>query len=254
MDKSQLIHPGERLDDLYRNGYHIIQNPEAFCFGIDAVLLSDFARVKAGETAVDLGTGNGVVPILLEAKNNGSKYYGLEIQKEIARMADRSVQYNGQQEKVSIVNGDIKEASWIFGRSKVDVVTTNPPYMICDHGIQNPADTKAIARHEVLCNLEDILRESSQMLKQKGRFYMIHRPFRLAEIFCKMVEHRIEPKRLRLVHPYADKEPTMVLIEGMKDAKSNLTIEKPLVVYEKPGVYTQEIYRIYGDDWDGGKK
>ena len=147
---------------------------------------------------------------------------------------------------MSIVNGDIKEASRIFGRSKVDVVTTNPPYMICDHGIQNPADTKAIARHEVLCNLEDILRESSQMLKQKGRFYMIHRPFRLAEIITVMTKYKLEPKRMQLVYPYVDKEPNMVLIEGLRGGKSRLTVEKPLIVYERPGVYTPEIYDIYG--------
>lgn len=213
---------------------------------MDAVLLSGFANVKKGEVALDLGTGTGIIPILLEAKTQGAHFTGLEIQPESADMAMRSVQYNGLEEKVSIVTGDIKDASKRFGASSFDVITTNPPYMIGEHGIKNPTDAKAIARHEVLCNLDDIIRESARLLKPNGRFYMVHRPFRLAEIFAKMVEAKIEPKRMRLVYPYVDKEPNMVLIEGLRGGKSRLTVEKPLVVYEKDGKYTQEIYDIYG--------
>lgn len=246
MSKHNLIHPGERLDDLYRNGYQIIQDPNRFCFGIDAVLLSDFARVKKGEKALDLGTGTGIIPILLEAKNDGELYTGLEIQAESADMAKRSVAFNALEEKVSIVEGDIKQASDLFGLGSYDVITTNPPYMIGQHGITNPDDAKAIARHEVLCTLDDILRESAKILKPKGRFYMIHRPFRLAEIFQKMIAVGIEPKRMRLVYPYVDKEPTMVLVEGLKGGKSRLTIEKPLIIYKDKQVYTDEIYEIYG--------
>lgn len=243
---SSLIKSNERLDDLYRKGYKIIQNPERFCFGIDAILLSDYAKVRKGERAVDLGTGTGIIPILLEAKTQGDHFSGLEIQEESAEMAQRSVKLNGLDDRVSIVTGDIKEASKIFGENSIDVVTTNPPYMIGQHGIQNPDDAKAIARHEVLCDLDDILRESARMLKTKGRFYMVHRPFRLAEIFSKMVAYHIEPKRMRLVYPYVDKEPNMVLIEGMLGGKSRLTVEKPLIVYDKPNVYSKEIYEIYG--------
>jgi tRNA1Val (adenine37-N6)-methyltransferase len=241
-----LIHPDERLDELQRNGYFIIQNPGRFCFGMDAVLLSGFARVKKGECAIDLGTGTGIIPILLEAKTEGRHFTGLEIQPESADMAERSVRYNRLEDKIEIVTGDIKEASKLFGASSFDVVTTNPPYMIGQHGLTNPADAKAIARHEILCDLEDILRESARLLKPQGRFYMVHRPFRLAEIFCKMVEYHIEPKRMQLVYPYVDKEPNMVLIEGMRGGKSRLTVEKPLIVYKEPGVYNDEIYDIYG--------
>ena len=241
-----LIHEGERLDELQRNGYYILQHPGRFCFGMDAVLLSGFARVKKGECAIDLGTGTGIIPILLEAKTDGEHFTGLEIQPESADMARRSVCYNHLEDKITIAVGDIKEASKRFGASSYDVVTTNPPYMIGQHGLVNPGDAKAIARHEILCTLEDVLRESALLLRPGGRFYMVHRPFRLAEIFAAMIAHGIEPKRMRLVHPYLDREPNMVLIEGAKGGRSRLTVEKPLIVYKEPGVYTDEIYDVYG--------
>lgn len=240
------LHENERLDELHRNGYKIIQDKGRFCFGMDAVLLSGFARVKPGEKVLDLGTGTGIIPILLEAKTDGEHFTGLEIQPESADMASRSVAYNDLQGKIDIVVGDIKDASQRFGASSFDVITTNPPYMIGQHGIKNDQDAKAIARHEILCDLDDILRESAKMLKPSGRFYMVHRPFRLAEIFSKMIEYRIEPKRMQLVYPFVDKEPNMVLIEGLRGGKSRITVEKPLIVYKEPGVYTDEIYDIYG--------
>ena len=240
------LHENERLDELHRNGYKIIQDKGRFCFGMDAVLLSGFARVKQGEKVLDLGTGTGIIPILLEAKTDGEHFTGLEIQPESADMASRSVAYNDLQDKIDIVVGDIKDASQRFGASSFDVMTTNPPYMIGQHGIKNDQDAKAIARHEILCDLDDILRESAKMLKPSGRFYMVHRPFRLAEIFSKMIEYRIEPKRMQLVYPFVDKEPNMVLIEGLRGGKSRITVEKPLIVYKQPGVYTDEIYDIYG--------
>ena len=243
---SDYMKPGERLDDLQIKGYEIIQHPGRFCFGMDAVLLSAFARVKAGECVLDLGTGTGILPILLAAKTAGQKFTGLEIQPESADMARRSVLHNQLEEKVEIVEGDIKEASGIFGRSTYEVITTNPPYMIGGHGLANPEDAKAIARHEVLCTLDDILRESKAILKPNGRFYMVHRPFRLAEILTKMCEVGLEPKRMRLVHPYVDKEPNMVLIEGMRGAKPRMTVEPPLVVYNKDGSYTDEVLLHYG--------
>lgn len=246
MEQDALVLPHERVDDLQRNHYRIIQDPGRFCFGMDAVLLSGFANVKPGEHVLDLGTGTGIIPILLEAKTKGEHFTGLEIQPESADMAERSVKLNGLTERINIVTGDIKEASSIFGASSFEVVTTNPPYMIGQHGISNPKDAKAIARHEILCDLEDILRESARLLKPQGRFYMVHRPFRLAEIFSKMIEYHIEPKRMKLVYPFVDKEPNMVLIEGLRGGRSRLTVEKPLIVYKEPGVYTDEIYDIYG--------
>lgn len=227
------LQPDERLDDLQLSGYHIIQNPKRFCFGIDAVMLTDFAKVKPGESVLDLGTGTGVIPILLSAKTKGEHFTGLEIQPESADMACRSVAYNHLEDKVEIVTGDIKKASELFGTSSFDVITTNPPYMLNQHGLKNATDAKTIARHEILCTLDDILRESAKVLKEdKGRFYMIHRPFRLAEIMTMMCQYKIEPKRIQFVHPYIHKEPTMVLIEGLKGGKSHVTVEPPIVMYQ----------------------
>lgn len=240
------LHEGERLDELQRNGYKIIQDPKRFCFGMDAVLLSGFAKVKRGEEVLDLGTGTGIIPILLEAKTEGQHFTGLEIQPESADMAARSVAYNHLEDRVSIVTGDIKDATNIFGASSFDVVTCNPPYMTDQHGIKNDGDAKTIARHEVLCNLEDVVSQTAKLLRSGGRCYFVHRPFRLVEILSTMSRYKVEPKRMQLVYPYVDKEPNMVLIEGMRDGKSRITVEKPLIVYQSPGVYMPEIYDIYG--------
>lgn len=237
---------GERIVDLERNGYRIIQDRDRFCFGMDAVLLSSFASAKRGEKVLDLGTGTGIIPILMEAKTEGEHFTALEIQKESAEMARRSVALNGLENKIEIVDGDIKEASKIFGGAAFNVVTTNPPYMTESHGITNPEEPKAIARHEIKCNLEDVIRESAKVLVPGGRFYMVHRPRRLVDIISLMREYKIEPKRIRMVHPYADKEANIVLVEGHRGRKSMMKVEPPLIVYKEQGVYTDEIHRIYG--------
>lgn len=242
---NDLVKPNERVDDL-QNGFYVIQDPEKFCFGVDAVLLSDFTKVKKGETVLDMGTGTGIIPILLQAKKSGKHFTGLEIQEECAEMASRSVKYNHVEDKVSIVQGDIKRAAEIFGAASFHVVTCNPPYMIGQHGLQNPDRPKAIARHEVLCTLDDVAKSASALLQEKGRFYMVHRPFRLAEIMTTLIKYKLEPKRMQLVHPFADREPNMVLIEALKGGNSRITVEKPLIVYKEPGVYTDDIKRIYG--------
>ncbi|ADL02671.1 tRNA1(Val) (adenine(37)-N6)-methyltransferase [Lacrimispora saccharolytica] len=236
----------ERIDDLQRNGYKIIQNRDGFCFGMDAVLLSGFALVKPGEKAVDLGTGTGIIPLLLEAKNQGIHYTGLEIQEAMAEMARRSVALNHLEEKITIVTGDIKEASRLFGAASFDVVTSNPPYMNDSHGLKNPDLPKAIARHEVLCSLSDVTREAARLLRPGGRFYMVHRPHRLVEIITALKDCRLEPKRMKMVHPFADKEANMVLIEAVRGGRSMIKVEAPVIVYKEPGVYTDEIYTIYG--------
>lgn len=229
------IRPGERLDDLQIGGLELIQDPEKFCFGVDAVFLSDFVRVRPGESVLDLGTGNGIIPVLLSAKTEARHITGLEIQADTAEMARRSVAHNHLEDRIDIVTGDIKEAAELFRPAFFDVITTNPPYMLADHGIRNPDDAKAVARHEILCTLDDILRESMRLMQDKSRFYMIHRPFRLTEIMIKMHQYKIEPKRIRFVHPYIDKEPAMVLIEGVRGAKPRVTVEPPLIIYDRNG-------------------
>ena len=240
------LKPGERLDDLQRNGYRIIQDPDQFCFGMDAVLLSGFASAPDGGRVLDLGTGTGIIPILMAAKTGAKELVGLEIQPESAEMANRSVILNDLEEKVKIVEGDIKEAGELFEAASFDVVTSNPPYMIGGHGLQNPDGPKAIARHEVLCDLEDVVKAAARCLKPGGKFYMVHRPFRLAEIMVVMNRYKLEPKRMRLVYPFIDKEPSMVLIEGARGGKSRITVEPPLIIYESQHKYTKEIYDIYG--------
>ena len=238
--------PNERIDELQRNGYRIIQNEKKFCFGMDAVLLSGFARAGKGERVLDLGTGTGIIPILMEAKTEGESFTGLEIQEEMAEMAARSVKLNGLEEKVSIIQGDLKEASKRFGKASFDVVTCNPPYMNQNHGLKNPDEPKAIARHELLCSFEDVAREAAALLKSGGRLYLVHRPHRLTEIFETLRAHKLEPKRMKFVHPFADAEANMVLIEAFRGGRPQMRVEAPVIVYEKPGVYTNEIYEIYG--------
>ncbi|MBO5459884.1 MAG: tRNA1(Val) (adenine(37)-N6)-methyltransferase [Lachnospira sp.] len=240
-----MMNDDERIDDLQRNGYRIIQNKNCFCFGMDAVLLSSFAKAEKGERVLDLGTGNGVIPILMQAKNPGAFFSGLEIQEVSADLARRSVELNGIGEYVNIVQGDIKEASAIFGGASFNVVTTNPPYMNENHGIVNPDSAKAIARHELLCTLEDVVREASKCLKMRGRFYMVHRPQRLVEIFDTMTRYHLEPKRMRMIHPHEDKEANMVLIEAVKGGRTLLKTEQPLVVYNDDGTYTQKLLEMY---------
>ncbi len=240
-----LVRSDERLDDL-QNGYKIIQHPDKFCFGMDAVLLSNYAKVKPGEKCLDLGTGTGIIPILLAAKTKGEHFTGLEIQPGSVEMATRSVRYNNLEDRIDIVEGDIKEAAATFGPSTMHVVTSNPPYMTNHHGLKNPTDAKAIARHEVLCSLEDVISQTARVLVPGGRCYFVHRPFRLVEIFTLMKQYKLEPKRMRLVYPYKDREPNMVLIEGVRGGGPQLTVEAPLIVYEAPRVYTQEIYDLYG--------
>lgn len=240
-----LLREGERLDDLQREGLYIIQNPSWFCFGMDAVLLTSFAEVKEGQRCLDLGCGNGVIPLLLAAKTKGAFFAGLEIQMDVAEMAGRSVRLNHLEDKVEIIQGDIKEATSIFGAASFDVVTANPPYLTNAHGLINEADHKAIARHELACTLEEVIENAARLLKPGGHFYMVHRPFRLAEMIHQMVAYRLEPKRMRLVHPYIDKEPNMVLIEGVRGGRSRMTVEPPLIVYERENVYTEELKRWY---------
>lgn len=241
-----MILEDERLDDLQCKGYQLIQKPKGFCFGVDAVLLSDYAKVKKGQRVLDLCTGSGVIPILLAAKTEGDAFCGLELQPKYADMAGRSVLWNHLEDKVNIICGDVKDIKKLFSPASFPVVTVNPPYMTENHGLTNLYEPKTIARHEVALSLEDVVAAASYVLPESGNFFMIHKPFRLAEIFRVMKEYRIEPKRIRFVHPYVEKEPTMVLIEGLKGGRERVIIEPPLIMYREQNIYSDEIYRIYG--------
>ena len=239
------INDWERVDDLHRNGYVIIQDPKRFCFGIDAVILSGFAEVKKGENVMDLCTGTGIIPILLEAKTEGSHFTGLEIQEESVEMARRSVRLNGLEDKVTIDFGDVKNTEALYRASSFDVVTVNPPYMNEGGGLKNGYSPKTIARHEVLCSLEDVVDAAARLLVPQGRFYMVHRPHRLTDIMVTLRNHRLEPKRLRFVHSYADREPVMVLVEAVSNGKPMVKVMPPLIIYKEDGEYTGEIMKIY---------
>lgn len=236
----------ERVDDLQRNNLKIIQNPGRFCFGMDAVLLSGFCDIKENAKVIDLGTGTGILPILLSAKTKASHFDALEIQPESADMAKRSIEMNDLTDKISVTVGDIKEADMIYNKASFDAVTCNPPYMIGNHGIKNPEDAMAIARHEIMCTFDDVARVTSSLLKPGGKLFLVHRPFRLAEIFATLQKYKLEPKRMQLVYPFADKEPNMVLLEAVRGGRSRMTILEPLIIYKQPGVYNDCIYDIYG--------
>lgn len=240
------LRDGERLDDLQCRGYHIIQNPNIFCFGMDAVLLADFATGKTGATVMDLGTGTGVIPMLMEARGKGAHFTGLEIQEYSADMAERSVAYNHLQDKIEIIHGDIKEVPSAFRAASFDIVTSNPPYIKDNHGLQNANSPKNIARHEILLVLEDVIQAAAYLLNEGGTFAMVHKPFRLAEIIRLLSAYRLEPKRLCMVQPYVDKEPNMVLIEAVKGGNAMVKVEPALIVYNRDGSYTEDLLSRYG--------
>lgn len=238
--------PGERIDDLQRSSLRIIQNPQRFCFGMDAVLLSGFVQVKPGDEVTDLCTGTGIIPLLLSAKTEGRHFTGIEIQKETAEMAARSVSLNGLGERIGIVCGDIRKRSDLPPAGSQDTVVCNPPYMPGRKGIRNPDDAKAIARHEICCTLADAVRAGACILKNGGRFAIVHRPHRLIELIACLRENGLEPKRMKLVHPFADREANMVLLEAVKGGGVFLRAEAPVIVFEAPGKYSPEIREIYG--------
>lgn len=243
--------PNERLDDLVVDGLRIIQDDSAFCFSMDAVLLAHFATIHRADRVVDLGTGTGVIPLLLTTRAEDLQVIGLELQPEVAERAQRSVDLNGLTQQVRILCGDLRQVERILRGHRVELVTSNPPYLPVGSGEASPRTQVAMARHEVCCCLADVMRAAAYLLGSSGRFALVHRPGRLVEILAAMSALRLEPKRLRLVHPRAGKEPNLVLIEGIKDARPGLQILPPLVVYEGDK-YTPELLEIYYRDQQGG--
>jgi tRNA1Val (adenine37-N6)-methyltransferase len=240
------LNENEKIEDLQCKGLKIIQNKKWFCFGMDAVLLTNYCDVKNNSKIVDLGTGTGIVPILLSGKRNYSRAYAVEIQSEVAEMAKRSVELNDLQDKIEILNIDLKNAPNILEHNSFDAVISNPPYKLNSSGIVNPTDQKAISRHEIKCSLEDVISVSAKLLKQYGRFYMVHRPDRLADIICLLRKYRLEPKQIRFVHPHVGDKPNMVLIRASKHGNPELKFDPPLYIYDSEGKYTDDVYEIYG--------
>ena len=240
------LKPGERLDDLERNGLMLIQHPGRFCYGVDAVLLSWFAKASEGEHVLDFCTGTGVVPILMTAKTAASHFTGLEIQEEVAKMASRSVVLNHLGDKVSIICGDLKNTKTLFGKGVFNVVTVNPPYMAGGNGLVGADYSKAVSRHEILCSLEDVIRESANVLVAGGRMYMVHRPYRLGDIICLMKQYKMSPRRLCMVHPKASQEANLVLIEGIRGGNTQIRVEAPLVLFDEDGQESKQIKMIHG--------
>ena len=292
----ELCRPGERIDDLQRNGLRILQDPARFCFGMDAVLLASYVQMKKARRALDLGTGNGILPLLLSARTDCARLTGLEIQPASADLAARSVALNGLEDRIDIVQGDIREAGRLFKAASFDFITCNPPYRPVGTGRVSgkkqpadvsavgseeqklpvgagrvsgkkqpasdvktagqilPADTvsaldpRAIARHELLCTLDDVVSAAAKLLRPGGHFYLVHRPLRLAEILTKLTLAGLEPKRMRLVYPHVDEAPNMVLLDCVRGGAPELRVEPPLIVYEKDGSYTPELRRLYYED------
>lgn len=236
----------ERIDDLEYKGLKLIQNKKGFCFGVDAVLLSDYAKgIKKGSTVVDIGTGTGIVAILLCAKINLKKIYGIELQEEVANIAQRNVELNGLGDKMEVININIKDVFSKLEKNKIDVIVTNPPYKKHDTGVKNLDTRQLISRHEVECTLEDIIKNASLLLKDLGEFYMVHRAERIVDIFVTLRKYKLEPKNIRFVHSKIGEKPNLVLVKAVKCAKEFLKIDKPLVIYGEDGNYTDEIYEIY---------
>lgn len=242
---SSLLKEEERIDDLQCKGLKIIQNPKGFCFGVDAVLLSNFCEVRRDAEVVDLGTGTGIIPILVAGKSRAKKIYGIEIQKEVADMARRSVKLNNLEERIDIINEDLKNIETLLKVNSIDIVISNPPYMHPQGGLKNPKDLKAISRHEIRCTLEDVIKTASRLLRHNGHFYLVHRPHRLVDIMCLCRNYKLEPKKLRFVHPNRNKKPNLLLLKCIKAAKPELKFLDPLYIYNEDGSYTDEVYEIY---------
>lgn len=245
MDSKALLKQGERLDDLQIDGLKIIQNPNWFCFGIDAVLISAFAEVRKNGIVADLGTGTGIIPLLLSQKNKTTHIHGFEIQSEVAEMAKRSVLLNGLEHRITIHPVDMDQASLLLGKGSCDVVVSNPPYMEVTEGMHNLVPQKAISRHELTMQLDRLFQTAHDLLKPGGSLYMIHRPSRMVDILVTARQSRMEPKELQFVHPTAEKKPNLMLLRFSKHGRRELKLLDPIVVYDDFGQYTQQLYRIY---------
>lgn len=241
-----LLKENERIDDLEYKGLKIIQNKKGFCFGIDSILLSDFAReIKKDSKVLDLGTGTGIISILLCGKTDLKEIIGIEIQEEVYEMAKRSIKLNKLENKIRLINEDIKKLSKLFPANSFDAIVTNPPYKKENTGLESEDKINQISRHEIMCNIDDIAKQASYLLKSNCSIYMVHRPDRLVDIIDALRKNKLEPKSIRFIYPKINKEPNLVLIKATKFGRPFLKIGKPLIVYNEDGSYSNEILKIY---------
>lgn len=241
-----MLKDNEQIDDLQIKGLKIIQNKNKFRFGTDAVLLSYYAKIKQSGKCIDLGTGTGIIPLLLSAKTTAREITGLEIQKELCDIAVRSVEYNNLENRIKIICGDIRNVHELFNKGGYDNVISNPPYMKSESGFQSEDRSMAVSRHEILCTIEDIVKAAAYLLNDKGFFSLVHRPNRLVDVVCVLREYSLEPKNLRFVQPYSHSAPNLFLLNAQKNTQPFLKMETPLIMRDEDGGYTDEIYKIYG--------
>lgn len=240
----------ERIDDIGFGSLKLIQKPRDFCYGVDAVILADFAAKKAKnppEVIVDLGTGTGVIPLILSHKTEASKIYGIEVQKDSCERAQRNAKLNCLEDRLLFINGDVKDKEdWGKGlRAAADMVVSNPPYFRSGGGLVNGGSAKAIARHETTAGLEDFMECAGYLLKPKGDFFMIHRPARLVDLCCFARKAGLEPKEIRMVSPTEKAAPNIMLVHMVKGGGRELRLTRPLAVYDGKGNYTEELLRAY---------
>ncbi|MCD5410750.1 MAG: tRNA1(Val) (adenine(37)-N6)-methyltransferase [Clostridiales bacterium] len=240
----EYLKENERIDDLQTKGFRIIQNSKGFCFGIDAVLLANYVSLKKNAKVVDFGTGTGIIPILIAAKSTTSKIEALEIQVEAADMARRSVVLNNLEERINVLNIDLKLADKYLKINSFDVVTTNPPYMHAN-GVVNMEEAKTISRHEVKCKLEDVVKMAAKLLKHNGKFYMIHRPQRIVDIILYCRKYKLEPKKLQFIQPTREKKPNLLIVECTKAARPEVIVLDPLIIYDEDRNYTKNVVNMY---------
>lgn len=248
MEKKLLIREDETLDDLQLNNIFVIQKKSGFRFGMDAVLLANFATIKKNDNILDLCSGTGIIPFIIAGKRKFNKIVGIEIQEQMVDMAKRTSIYNKLDEKIKFIVGDLKDIDLLKKLGKFDVITVNPPYKLKNSGIINENSKESIARHEILCDIDDVIKAANILLKDRGRFFMVHRPERIVDILTTMRKYKIEPKLIKMIQPNEEKSPNLLLIEGHKNGGQFLKWEKTLYVYDKLGNYTKELANIYGEN------
>lgn len=241
------VRDGERIDEIGFGNLRLLQKPEDFCYGIDAVLLATFAEIKKGARVIDLGTGTGVIPLILSHRTEASEIVGVEVQQDSWERGLRNVQLNGLNERIRMIHSDVKHLvqETTVSQESFDTVLTNPPYMKSNGGLKNKENSRTIARHETTAVLSDFIAGAALLLKDHGDFYMVHRPNRLVDICVLCRQYRLEPKKLRLVSPKKDTAPNILLVHCVKHGRPELKLMDPLYVYQEDGSYTDEIMQLY---------